>query len=94
MQIVTVALHDLQVMIDRAADKVIKAVSVSDQKSKSTPISRRELMNRLNISEPTVIRLEKKGKIPCMHIGSAVRYDWDAVIEALESKKKSGGSQK
>ncbi len=87
----TLSAGELTALIENAVNKVVQQIP-DNQKSKSTPISRRELMNRLNISEPTVIRLEKKGKIPCMHIGSAVRYDWDAVIEALESKKKGGKS--
>ena len=59
-------------------------------KNKGVPISRRELMNRLNVSEPTLIRWERKGVIPSLRIGSAVRYDLNAVVEALEKK---GGSR-
>ena len=46
-------------------------------------INRDELCKRLDITEPTCIRWEKKGKIPSMRIGSAIRYDWFAVVEAL-----------
>jgi excisionase family DNA binding protein len=53
-------------------------------------ISRDELCRRLAITEPTCIRWEKKGKIPSIRIGSNVRYNWYAVIEALEKK---GGSK-
>lgn len=56
-------------------------------------INRDELCKRLNITEPTAIRWEKKGVIPCFRIGSGVRYNWPKVIEALEGKKKSGGSK-
>jgi predicted DNA-binding transcriptional regulator AlpA len=38
-------------------------------------IDRKELSKRSNISEPTVIRWEKKKMIPAMRIGSAVRYN-------------------
>ena len=51
-------------------------------------IDRLELRKRLALTEPTVIRWERKGKIPCFRIGSSVRYNWPAVIEALEGKKK------
>jgi len=54
------------------------------------PISRRELCEFLGVTEPTVIRWEKRGKIPVMRIGSAVRYDRSTVIKALEVKKKGG----
>jgi excisionase family DNA binding protein len=50
-------------------------------------INREELCRRLAITEPTAIRWEKKGKIPSIRIGSSVRYNWYAVIEALENKK-------
>ena len=51
-------------------------------------IDRATLCKRLNITEPTVIRWEKKGKIPVMRIGSSIRYNWQTVIKALEVVKK------
>lgn len=53
-------------------------------------IDRDELCKRLNITEPTAIRWEKKGVLPCFRIGSNVRYNWPRVIEALECKKRGG----
>lgn len=53
-------------------------------------IDRIELRKRLAITEPTIIRWEKKGKIPAIRVGSSVRYNWPAVIESLESKNKRG----
>jgi hypothetical protein len=52
--------------------------------AKEEIIDRKELGERLNITEPTNIRWEKKKKIPVMKIGSAVRYNWRAVIKSLE----------
>jgi excisionase family DNA binding protein len=57
------------------------------ESGKITPpeiIDRAELCKRLDITEPTVIRWEKKGKIPCFRIGSACRYNWTTVVKALE----------
>jgi hypothetical protein len=51
-------------------------------------IDRAELCRRLSITEPTVILYEKKGKIPSLRVGSAVRYNYGAVLKAIESKKK------
>ena len=51
--------------------------------SQSEIIDRGELCKRLAITEPTVIRWEKKGKIPALRIGSNVRYNWPQVIESL-----------
>ncbi len=50
-------------------------------------IDRAELCKRLAITEPTAIRWERKGVIPCFRIGSSVRYNWQSVVEALENKK-------
>ncbi|WP_018615890.1 hypothetical protein [Segetibacter koreensis] len=47
------------------------------------------LCYRLNITEPTAIRHRKRGTIPFLQIGSAIRYNWPAVVKALENKKKS-----
>jgi excisionase family DNA binding protein len=47
-------------------------------------IDRQELQRRLGLTEPTVIRWERRGKIPAIRIGSAVRYNWPAVVKALE----------
>ena len=52
-------------------------------------IGRKELCNRLAITEPTVIRWERKGKIPSFNIGSSVRYNWHHVISVLEGKMNS-----
>lgn len=56
-------------------------------------IDRKELCTRLAITVPTVIRWEKKGKIPCFSIGSSVRYNWHHVISVLEAKTKGGVHQ-
>jgi excisionase family DNA binding protein len=57
------------------------------------PITTKQLCVFLGITEPTVIRWRKKGKIPFMQIGSALRYDKEAVIKAI-SEKRRGGIQK
>jgi excisionase family DNA binding protein len=50
-------------------------------------ITQDELSKRLMISKPTLIRWVRKKKIPLIRIGKSVRYNWQAVIEALESPK-------
>lgn len=57
------------------------------------PLTTKQLCEFLGITEPTVIRWRKKGKIPFMQIGSALRYDKEAVIKAISETKK-GGTQK
>ena len=89
-------LNPFDVIIERLnglESKIAKTSTVSTTPP-SEIISRAELCIRLNITEPTAIRWEKKNLIPCFRIGSSIRYNWPKVIEALESKKKSGGLQK
>lgn len=65
--------------------------TISIIRSSSTPqieiIDRKELLRRLSITEPTAIRWGKRGTIPEIHIGSNVRYNWPAVVLALENQK-------
>ncbi|HEV8079548.1 MAG TPA: helix-turn-helix domain-containing protein [Chitinophagaceae bacterium] len=51
------------------------------------PITTRELCDFFRITEPTLIRLKKKGKIPFIEIGGSIRFDKAAVIKALEKNK-------
>lgn len=51
-------------------------------------ITRKELCKRLNLSTPTIMLWERKGLIPVIRIGESVRYNWPAVIEALENQSK------
>jgi len=50
-------------------------------------ISESELCKRLNISRTTALTWSKKKKIPRLKIGKQTRYDWNAVIKALEEKR-------
>jgi len=61
---------------------------VQEQTQDNNIINGKELMARLMISEPTLIRWRKKGKIPYYAIGSAIRYDLQKVLNALEVNKK------
>jgi hypothetical protein len=55
-------------------------------------IDRAELRKRLEITEPTVIRWQRRGDIPFMLIGTCVRYNWPEVVKALE-KRESNATQ-
>ena len=52
-------------------------------------IDRKTLQQKLNITEPTAIRMGQTGQIPEIRIGSNVRYNWGAVVEALQKSGKS-----
>lgn len=52
-------------------------------------ITTKELMSKLQLSEPSIIRYRKKGTIPYFRIGNVIRYDYDRVLQALEKKGKA-----
>lgn len=63
----------------------------NEQQVSQEIIDRKELCKRLDLNEGTIIRYEKKGKIPKLSIGNSIRYNWPAVVVALESGIKKGG---
>jgi excisionase family DNA binding protein len=77
---------------DELADVLaLKIIALFQQQAPAAAIEiidRSELCKRLNITEPTVIRMEKRGDLPVIRAGSSVRYNWPKVIEALEASDK------
>lgn len=51
------------------------------------PVTTKQLCEFLGITEPTIIRWRKKGKIPFLQIGSRILFQKSAVLKALENKK-------
>ncbi|MEQ7798180.1 helix-turn-helix domain-containing protein [Pedobacter sp. ASV1-7] len=68
--------------------------SISTPPKNEPPITTKQLCEFLGITEPTVIRWRKKGKIPFMQIGSSIRFDVAAVLASLEVKNKKKGLTK
>lgn len=52
------------------------------------PVNTKQLCEFLNLTEQSIIRFRKNNIIPFYTIGSAVRYDLQKVIAALEKRKK------
>lgn len=46
-------------------------------------INSKTLMDRLGISEPTLIRMRRQKKISFIDVGGTIRYDWAAVKKSL-----------
>jgi hypothetical protein len=81
--------NPFELLIERfnGLEEKLSNLSISPTLLQPEIINREELCKRLDITEPTAIRWEKKGTIPSIRIGSNVRYNWPKVIEALESQK-------
>jgi hypothetical protein len=57
------------------------------------PVSTKELIAFLDITEPTLIRWRKKGIIPFLQIGSRILYQKSEVLAALRNKKGLKGGK-
>lgn len=49
-------------------------------------IDRAELLSRLKLTEPTLIRMVKRKQIPEIRAGGSCRYNWPKVVKALEKQ--------
>ena len=89
--LLSISLGDLQSLI---IDSVNVCLENLDSEYPVSPkqkniLDTEQLMERLNVTRPTVQRWRNTGRIPFIQVGNVVRYDLDAVLEAL-SKKKVG----
>lgn len=50
-------------------------------------LTKKQLMEKLNISLPTVGKLMKQG-MPYIKIGKAVRFDYDEVLKWIKERNK------
>ena len=84
--------EELQNFIGIAVNKAFGELTVNAIRGQDRVeiIDTKELCIRLNITEPTVIRWRKKGKIPFLQIGSAIRFNYYNVLGALEVGKRKG----
>lgn len=51
-------------------------------------ITRKELMVRLQISEPHARKLDRLGVLKSFRLGNSIRYDWRQVVEKLQQSGK------
>jgi excisionase family DNA binding protein len=77
----------LERMEKMLAELVINAVKpVTAALNQNIVVTTKQLCKYLDITQPTVIRYRKKGRIPFFYIGSAVRFNLHDVIKSLEKK--------
>lgn len=84
---ISVPINEFKLLMTDVVNDCLQHKTPDEEKLPVEIIGRDELCRRLNITEPTVIRWERKGKLPSFRIGSNVRYNWKRVIEMLEGKK-------
>ena len=83
---------ELQAYFNQSVENALKNLgfpgSVAAKGPEEKPITVKELQEFLGVTEATIIRWRKKGKIPFMQLGSRILFNRSAVLTALESKKK------
>ena len=89
LQLITTK-EDLQIVLTNAINNAFAEVMnvPALERQAAEIIGTKELCSRLGVTEPTIIRWRKKGKIPWLQLGSSVRFNYPKVIEALESTNK------
>ncbi|HMR19019.1 MAG TPA: hypothetical protein PKA53_06945 [Sphingobacterium sp.] len=89
LQLITTS-EELQQTIDQAVhtafQKLIIAKTVSQVDTEI--IDGKTLMQRLDISEPTLQRWRDKKRIPYIQEDSIIRYNWPKVLESLEKRRR------
>ena len=64
----------------------IQAVSIDQRILKADhALTSKELGTILHVSHLTIERNARKGRIPCFHVGSLVRYDPASVVKWLQT---------
>lgn len=94
MQIQFITTHEeMQSLFDSYFQKSVLNYQPEKAQAEAIIMTGEEICKKFDITIQTLIRWRHKGKIPFMQIGSAVRYDLNKVIAAIEASKKKGVKQ-
>ena len=85
--LISLPIEDLQTVIIDCVNTCLNYNKQSPTQNEH-PINTKELCSFLDITQPTLIRWRKKGKVPFLKIGSRILYQKSAVLSALENKKR------
>ena len=81
-----IAIENIETIVQQIISE-LKELRAS-QPINEPPIDSKELMKRLAISEPTLIRMRKRKAIPFLEVCGHYRYVWIEVVKALQKNKK------
>lgn len=79
------AIEQLQATVTTLHEEIIQLRK--QQPVNESPVDSKEIMKRLGISEPTLIRMRKRKEIPFLAVCGHYRYVWNDVLKALQPKK-------
>lgn len=75
--------------IEMALQQLSQPQSIATSKVSDQLLTGQELCKFLAVSEPTLWKWRKNGKVPFVRIGGQVRFDRNKVIAALEKSEKT-----
>jgi len=90
-----IPVEDLLSLVKQAVREEIAATGANpaDSGTNDKPVTQSELCEFLGVTEPTILHLRKKGKIPFFLVGTAVRFLLPQVLSALEKTKYVKGKK-
>lgn len=90
MQIVTVALHDLQIMFDRNAEKIISALNEQRKSEPETDclLTIQQVAELLFLSVSTIYGLVSRSEISCMKKGKRLYFSKYETLNWIKSGRK------
>lgn len=78
----------IEQMREQIQDLIVEVKQLrNEQPVNDPPIDSKVLMQRLAISEPTLIRMRKRKEIPFLTVCGQYRYVWAEVVKALQTHK-------
>ena len=89
--LITLSGDDLSHLIRECVVNAIEGSKLNEAVFNNEIIDSKTLMQRLDISEPTLQRWRDRKRIPYIQEDSVIRYNWPKVLEALEKRK--GGAK-
>lgn len=82
--LIIVTPSELEQLIKKVVEDCLSKMPAHSLDPPKEIIDSETLCKRLNLSNVTVIKYRKKGKIPFLIIGDAIRFEWNAVLQALK----------
>lgn len=85
---VQIAISELQEMIKKAVDDGIRDSFEKFTEKEPTLIDGEELCRKFGITRQTLQSWRERKEIPFVQIGAVIRYDFNKIIQAKETKRK------
>jgi hypothetical protein len=82
--------EDFEALLSKVVQLAVENLPAQPGALKPDIMTGEQVCEKLDITIQTLIKWRQKGKVPFLKIGSAVRYDFNKVVSALEVDIKKG----